>query len=107
MCQGYLCPLEKIQGTPPFPWRLRRQANASERGTCMSAMIGEHSPVTGGIETPDGGRDAIAACAAEGCTAEARAAAARAVRDLLDRARRGSGGVDRKSTRLNSSHSSI
>jgi len=59
----------------------------------MSAMIGEHSPVTGGIETPDGGRDAIAACAAEGCTAEARAAAARAVRDLLDRARRGSGGV--------------
>jgi hypothetical protein len=59
----------------------------------MSATIGEHSPVTGGIEAPDGGCDAIAACAAEGCPAEARAAEARAVRDLLDRARRGSGGV--------------
>ena len=49
----------------------------------MSAMIGEHSLVTGGIQTPPGGRDAIAA----------RVAERQAVRDLLDRARRGSGGV--------------
>jgi DNA-binding CsgD family transcriptional regulator len=49
----------------------------------MSAMIGEHSPVAGENKAPHSEPDPIAG----------RAAERRAVRDLLDRARRGSGGV--------------
>src|SRR6201985_928080 len=90
MCQGYLCPLGGNSGDSAVPMapaevpsadassRTAAPAKASERGTCMSAMIGEHSPVVGENKAPRGGPDAIAARAAVARAAVARAAVARA-----------------------------